>query len=316
MATITADDHIASVSLKDADRDPDAFAGKLGHSFEEYGFAIIADHGIPDELIQRAEQKSKEFFALPEEAKREYLIGGGGGQRGYTAFGIETAKGHTAFDLKEFWHVGRDLPPGHPFRDHMPDNVWPSEVPGFKDTFEELYAAFEDAGLKILKAIARFLKIDEDYFVDTVRDGNSVMRLLHYPPIQGEPGSNVRAGAHEDINTITLLLGAEEAGLQLLTKDGRWIPVSSKPGELVVNIGDMLQRLTNGVLRSTTHRVVNPPPERRGFSRYSMPFFLHFRSDFLIEPLPGTVPSGQQPKWAPITANDYLQERLREIKLV
>ena len=316
MATITADDHIASVSLKDADRDPDAFAGKLGHSFEEYGFAIIADHGIPDELIQRAEQKSKEFFALPEEAKREYLIGGGGGQRGYTAFGIETAKGQTAFDLKEFWHVGRDLPPGHPFRDHMPDNVWPTQVPGFKETFEELYAAFEDAGLKILKAIARFLKIDEDYFVDTVRDGNSVMRLLHYPPIQGEPGSNVRAGAHEDINTITLLLGAEEAGLQLLTKDGRWIPVSPKPGELVVNIGDMLQRLTNGLLRSTTHRVVNPPPERRGFSRYSMPFFLHFRSDFLIEPLPGTVPAGEQPKWAPITANDYLQERLREIKLV
>jgi isopenicillin N synthase-like dioxygenase len=316
MATITADDHIASVSLKDADRDPDAFAGKLGHSFEEYGFAIIADHGIPDELIQRAEQKSKEFFALPEEAKREYLIGGGGGQRGYTAFGIETAKGQTAFDLKEFWHVGRDLPSGHPFRDHMPDNVWPTQVPGFKETFEELYAAFEDAGLKILKAIARFLKIDEGYFVDTVRDGNSVMRLLHYPPIQGEPGSNVRAGAHEDINTITLLLGAEEAGLQLLTKDGRWIPVSPKPGELVVNIGDMLQRLTNGLLRSTTHRVVNPPPERRGFSRYSMPFFLHFRSDFLIEPLPGTVPAGEQPKWAPITANDYLQERLREIKLV
>jgi len=316
MATIAAEDHIASVSLKDADRDHDAFAGKLGHSFEEYGFAIIADHGIPDELIQRAEQKSKEFFALPEEAKREYLIGGGGGQRGYTAFGIETAKGQTAFDLKEFWHVGRDLPPGHPFRDHMPDNVWPTQVPGFKETFEELYAAFEDAGLKILKAIARFLKIDEDYFVDTVRDGNSVMRLLHYPPIQGEPGSNVRAGAHEDINTITLLLGAEEAGLQLLTKDGRWIPVSPKPGELVVNIGDMLQRLTNGVLRSTTHRVVNPPPERRGFSRYSMPFFLHFRSDFLIEPLPGTVPAGEQPKWAPITANDYLQERLREIKLV
>jgi isopenicillin N synthase-like dioxygenase len=197
----------------------------------------------------------------------------------------------------------------------MPDNVWPSEVASFKDTFEELFATFDRTGLKILKAIARFLKIDEEYFVDTVRDGNSVMRLLHYPPIEGEPGTNVRAGAHEDINTITLLLGAEEAGLQLLTKDGRWIPVSPKPGELVVNIGDMLQRLTNGLLRSTTHRVVNPPPERRGFSRYSMPFFLHFRSDFLIEPLPGTVPPGQQPKWAPITANDYLQERLREIKL-
>lgn len=315
MATITADDHIASVSLKDAERDPDAFAQKLGHSFEEFGFAIIADHGIPDELIHRAEEKAKEFFALPEDVKRKYHIEGGGGARGYTPFGIETAKGASAFDLKEFWHVGRQLAHDHPFRDHMPDNVWPSEVASFKDTFEELFATFDRTGLKILKAIARFLKIDEDYFVDTVRDGNSVMRLLHYPPIEGEPGSNVRAGAHEDINTITLLLGAEEAGLQLLTKDGRWIPVSPKPGELVVNIGDMLQRLTNGMLRSTTHRVVNPPPERRGFSRYSMPFFLHFRSDFLIEPLPGTVPSGEQPKWPPITANDYLQERLREIKL-
>jgi isopenicillin N synthase-like dioxygenase len=316
MATITADDHLASVSLKDSDRDPNGFARELGRSFEEYGFAIIADHGIPNELIHRAEDKAKEFFALPEATKRKYLIEGGGGQRGYTAFGIETAKGATAHDLKEFWHVGRDLPPGHPFRDHMPDNVWPAEVPGFKETFQELYAAFETSGLKILKAIARFLKIDEDYFVDTVRDGNSVMRLLHYPPIQGEPGSNVRAGAHEDINTITLLLGAEEAGLELLTKDGRWIPVSPKAGELAVNIGDMLQRLTNGVLRSTTHRVVNPPPERRGFSRYSMPFFLHFRSDFLIEALPSTVPAGEQSKWPPMTANDYLQERLREIKLV
>ncbi len=216
MATIT-DDRIASVSLQDAERDPDAFADKLGHSFEEYGFAVIADHGIPDALIQRAEEKSRAFFALPEDVKRQYLIEGGGGQRGYTAFGIETAKGATAHDLKEFWHVGRDLAPGHPFRNHMPDNVWPAEVAGFRETFEELYAAFETAGLKILKAIARFLKIDEDYFVDTVRDGNSVMRLLHYPPIQGEPGSNVRAGAHEDINTITLLLGAEQGGLHPLT---------------------------------------------------------------------------------------------------
>ena len=314
MATIT-DDRIASVSLDDANTNPDAFADKLGHSFEEYGFAVIADHGIPEDLIHRAEDKAKEFFALPDDVKRKYLIEGGGGQRGYTPFGIETAKGATAFDLKEFWHVGRDLPAGHKFRDHMPDNVWPAEVPGFRETFQELYASFEDAGLKILKAIARFLKVDEDYFVDTVRDGNSVMRLLHYPPIQGEPGSNVRAGAHEDINTITLLLGAEEAGLELLTKDGRWIPVAPNPGELVVNIGDMLQRLTNGQLRSTTHRVVNPPPERRGFSRYSMPYFLHFRSDFLIEPVPGTVPEGERQKWPAITANEYLQERLREIKL-
>ncbi len=313
MATRT--DDIASVSLDDADRDPAAFAEKIGRSFQEYGFAIIADHGIPDNLIRQAEDKAKAFFALPDDVKRSYHLAGGGGARGYTPFGIETAKGAAAHDLKEFWHVGRELAPGHPFRDHMPDNVWPQEVPSFRDTFSKLYDTFDRTGLKILRAIARYLDIDEDYFEGTVRDGNSVMRLLHYPPIAGEPGSHVRAGAHEDINTITLLLGAEEAGLELQTMDGRWIPVCPKPGELVVNIGDMLQRLTNGVLRSTPHRVVNPPPERRGFARYSMPFFLHFRSDFLIEALPGTVREGEQPRWPPITSNAYLQERLREIKL-
>lgn len=316
MDTIAPTKSVASVSLADAERDPDGFSERLGRSFEEYGFAVIADHGIPDELIHRAEEKAKAFFALPDEVKRRYHIAGGGGARGYTPYGIETAKGAQSHDLKEFWHVGRELPAGHPFRGHMPDNVWPEEIESFHDTFLELYETFDRTGLKILKAIARYLGIDEDYFIDTVRDGNSVMRLLHYPPIQGEPGSHVRAGAHEDINTITLLLGAEEAGLELLTKEGRWMPVSPNPGELVVNIGDMLQRLTNGRLRSTTHRVVNPPPERRGFSRYSMPYFLHFRSDFLIEALPGTVPPGEQPKWPPMTADDYLQERLREIKLV
>ena len=315
MATLT-DDQIASVSLKDADSNPDSFAEALGRSFEDYGFAIIADHGIPDALIDRAEDKAKAFFALPEAVKRKYKIEGSGGARGYTPFGIETAKGAKAHDLKEFWHVGRDLPEGHKFAGHMPPNVWPEEVESFRDTFTQLFAAFDSAGSKILRAIARYLKIDEDYFIDTVRDGNSVMRLLHYPAQDEPTGNHIRAGAHEDINTITLLLGAEEAGLELLTRDGRWIPVSPKPGELVVNIGDMLQRLTNGRLRSTSHRVVNPPAERRGKSRYSMPFFLHFRSDFLIEALPGTVPEGEEPKWAPITADDYLQERLREIKLV
>ena len=178
MASITAD-RIASVSLNDADRNPDVFAEKLGRSFEDYGFAIIADHGIPDELITQAEEKAKAFFALPEDVKRKYLMPGGGGARGYTPFGIETAKGAKAHDLKEFWHVGRDLPEGHRFRDHMPDNLWPSEVPSFKDTFVELFATFDTAGLKVLKAIARYLKIDENYFEDAVRDGNSVLRALH-----------------------------------------------------------------------------------------------------------------------------------------
>jgi len=314
MAT-TASDPLASVSLKDAEENPDEFAMKLGRSFKEYGFAIVADHGIAGELIQRAEEKAKAFFALREEVKEKYFVPGGGGARGYTPFGIETAKGAKAYDLKEFWHVGRDLPAGHRFRAHMPDNLWPSEVPNFRGTFGELYAAFDRTGRKILKAIARYLNVDEDYFEDAVRDGNSVLRALHYPP-QNEPtGEHIRAGAHEDINAITLLLGAEEAGLELLTKDGRWIPVSPRPGELVINIGDMLQRLTNGMLPSTSHRVINPAPDRASHARYSMPFFLHFRSDFLIEALPQTLPSGERPKWPAITANDYLQERLREIKL-
>ena len=308
-------DKIASLSLTDAGRDPATFAASIGHSFEDYGFAIVRDHGISQALIDRAEEQARAFFALPEAVKRSYLVPGGGGARGYTAFGVETAKGAQAHDLKEFWHVGRELAASHRFRALMADNIWPSELPGFRETFLTLYDAFDAVGVKVLRAIARYLAIDEDYFTDTVRDGNSVLRLLHYPPQPTPTGQHIRAGAHEDINTITLLLGAEEAGLELKTKDGRWIPVSPKQGELVINIGDMLQRLTNGRLRSTSHRVVNPAPDRASHARFSMPFFLHFRPDFLIEALPGTIGEGEQPKWPPITAHDYLAERLREIKL-
>jgi isopenicillin N synthase-like dioxygenase len=304
---------IASVSLAQSNSDPERFAAAIGGSFERYGFAVVADHGIPADLIARAEDKARAFFALPEDVKRRYHLAGGGGARGYTPFGIETAKGATAYDLKEFWHVGRELPPGHPFEPMMPRNAWPQEVESFRATFLELFAAFDAAGARILEAIARHLGLAPDFFVDTVRDGNSVLRLLHYPPVPGD-GPNVRAGAHEDINTITLLLGAEEAGLELLGGDGQWLAVTPRPGELVVNVGDMLQRLTNHVLKSTSHRVVNPPPERRGHSRYSMPFFLHFRPDYLIEPLPGCLRGQRQPD-PPITAHDFLQQRLREIKL-
>ena len=307
---------VPTLSLATQATDPDGFATAFGESFERYGFAIVADHGISADLIHRAEEKAKAFFALPEAVKRAYHQKGGGGARGYTPFGIETAKGATAYDLKEFWHVGRELPEGHRFAELMAANVWPKEVPGFRETFLELFAAFDAAGLRILEAIARYLDLAPDYFEDTVADGNSVLRLLHYPPIPSD-GPNVRAGAHEDINTITLLLGAEEAGLQLLDRDGNWLPITPNEGELVVNIGDMLQRLTNMKLRSTTHRVVNPPPERRGHSRYSMPFFLHFRPDFLIETLPDCISADRPNQFpVPITAHDYLLERLREIKLV
>ncbi len=315
-STAASQSSIASVSLAASASDPDGFAAQLGGSFERFGFAVISDHGIPADLIARAEEQARAFFALPEEVKRGYHLAGGGGARGYTPFGIETAKGATQHDLKEFWHVGRELPEGHRFNDVMASNVWPAELPDFRPTFLELFAAFDAAGLRILAAIARYLRLAPQYFEDTVADGNSVLRLLHYPPVAPDaPG--VRAGAHEDINTITLLLGAEEAGLQLLDRDGQWLPVAPRQGELVVNIGDMLQRLTNNVLKSTSHRVVNPPPERRGKSRYSMPFFLHFRPDFLIETLPDCV-SAERPDLypEPITSHDFLLERLREIKLV
>ena len=304
---------VASVSIA---RPLPQIADELGQSFAEYGFAVIRDHGIPQDLIDRAQTLAKAFFELPEEIKRAYHKAGGGGARGYTPFGTEKAKDAEVFDLKEFWHVGRSLPPGDPLEVFMPPNVWPNEIEGFRETFEALYAEFEKAGDRVLRAIALHLGLAEDWFVPTVDQGNSVMRLLHYPPLpESAPEGAVRAAAHGDINTITLLLGAEEAGLELQTKDGRWIPVSPKPGELVINIGDMLQRLTNGKLRSTPHRVVNPTPDRASNARYSMPFFLHFRPDYMIEALPGTVPAGEEPKWPPISSHDYLLERLREIKL-
>jgi isopenicillin N synthase-like dioxygenase len=305
---------IASVSLNRPLAD---LADELGNSFSEYGFAIVRDHGIPSELIARAEQKSRAFFALPEAVKMKYHLKGQGGARGYTPFGVERAKDAQVHDLKEFWHVGRTLPPGDPLERFMPPNVWPDEVESFRDTFETLYGEFEKCGLRILSAIALHLCLTEHFFDPTVKDGNSVMRLLHYPPVSQEAEGRIRAAAHEDINTITLLLGAEEAGLQLLAKDGRWMPVAPPEGALAVNIGDMLQRLTNGRLRSTTHRVVNPVGERARHARYSMPFFLHFRPDFLIEALEQCVDeASRNGVESPITAHDYLMERLREINLV
>jgi isopenicillin N synthase-like dioxygenase len=234
-----------------------------------------------------------------------------GGARGYTPFGIEVAKGASAHDLKEFWHVGREPPePG------MLPNVWPDRPAGFREAFTALFGEFDRVGAVLLDRIAHDLGLAEDWFRPVVAGNNSVLRLLHYPPVGAAKGGAIRAGAHEDINLITLLLGAEESGLELLTRDGRWLPVAPPEGALVVNIGDMLQRLTNHALPSTTHRVRNPAGERARFSRYSMPFFLHPRSDFRIETLAGCV-TAENPDRYPegITADDYLQRRLREIGL-
>lgn len=308
-------DKIDPVSFDLYGTDFPTFTQKLGDSYARWGFAVIADHGLPQDKVDAAIAQMKLFFALPEETKRKYKLPVSG-QRGYTPFGIETAKGATHHDLKEFWHVGRDLPEGHRFRNHMPDNVWPvDELPEFQAKVGWLYNALDEMGLKVLEAIACYLDLDRHFFEPTVNFGNSILRLLHYPPVPKD-GPHIRAGAHEDINVITLLLGAEEAGLEVKDHDGRWIAINPPPGSLVCNIGDMLQRLCNHRLPSTTHRVVNPAPERRGFPRYSTPFFLHFNSDYLIKTLPGTVDAQHPDRYPePITADDYLQERLREIKL-
>ncbi len=317
MATLASASAVAAVSLADEARDPAGFARRLGDSFHTFGFAVLADHGIPAAVIARADAAARAFFALPDDVKRAYHVPGTGGARGYTPFGVETAKGAAAVDLKEFWHVGRALPAGHRFEAFMAPNLWPAEVTEFREAQLALFAAFEAAGGRVLAAIARYLGLAADFFEDTVAEGNSVLRLLHYPPMRPGEGSSIRAGAHEDINTITLLLGAEEAGLELLSREGEWIAVRPEEGQLVVNVGDMLQRLTNDVLRSTTHRVMNPAAERRGHARYSMPFFLHFRPDYRIETLPSCITPDRPDRYPQaITANDYLMQRLREIRLL
>ena len=306
---------LPALSMRDRRDDADGFARAMGESYERFGFAIVRDHGLDAAVIERALKATKDFFALQEPEKRRYHIAGGAGQRGYIPFGMEAAKGADKVDLKEFWHVGRELGEAHCYRKYMPHNVWPAEIATFRDDVCELYAALDALGLELLESIARYLELPDDFFRAPVRDGNSVLRLLHYPPTPPKP-EGVRAEAHEDINVITLLLGAEEAGLQLLTREGAWLDVNPPEGALVVNVGDMLQRLTNHRLRSTTHRVVNPAPDRAHWPRYSIPFFLHFAPDYLIETLPSCVSADNPDRYpAPITAQDFLYERLREIRL-
>ncbi|WP_374419075.1 isopenicillin N synthase family dioxygenase [Novosphingobium arvoryzae] len=296
--------------------DATAFSQAIGDSFKTFGFAMVKDFNIDRALIDRAWKLSEEFFALPEAEKRSYHDPAIAGARGYTPFGTEIAKGAKAHDLKEFWHIGRDLPAGSPLADSMPPNVWPARPAGFQEVFQELYAQFDRTGATILSRIATYLGLDEHWFDAGIEDGNSVMRLLHYPPLDITDGEAIRAGAHGDINLITLLLGAEEAGLELLGKDGEWISASPPEGAMVINVGDMLERLTNHVLPSTIHRVRNPNPERARFSRYSMPFFLHLRSDFPIATLPQCVTAENPDRYPqPILADDFLQQRLREIGL-
>ena len=304
---------IEPVSLRFFERDFAAFAHALGASFERHGFAVIADHGLDVGLTRATLADARDAFALPDATKLRYRIAGGAGQRGYTPFAVETAKDASSPDLKEFWHVGRET---DGWRVPLLDNVWPAEVPSFRQHALALFGAFESLGGRLLHAIDSHLGLAGGLLESATRGGNSVLRLLRYPPADFT-GPSLRAGPHEDINAITLLLGAEEAGLEILDRDGTWLAINPPAGAVVVNIGDMLARMTNDVLPSTTHRVVNPTPDRRGVARYSMPFFLHFRADFLVETLPQCVTAERPNRYPiPITAGDFLDQRLREIRLV
>lgn len=309
-------DSIAPVSYQLLKTDPQAFVRLFAGCFERYGFAVVSDHDLPQSLIDGCLNRFKYFFALPEEDKLRYRVPAIAGARGFTPFGIETAKGAKHHDLKEFWQIGRELPPGHRYRSSMPDNIW---IPGdedFRRAALDLWEAFDRMGRRLLEAIALHLGFPRHWFDDKVGEGNSVLRVIHYPPLKAGT-TGVRAGAHEDINVITLLIGAEEGGLELLDRNGRWLAVNPPPGTLVCNVGDMLQRLTNRVLPSTTHRIVNPTGERVNRPRYSMPFFLHFNSDFPIATLPGCIAPDLPDRYPePILADDYLRERLREIGLL
>lgn len=299
---------VPTIDLTRFDTDRENFVKEVGEAYEVFGFCCFKNHGIPEHLIQDAYEQFKKFFALPEETKKKYLLEGKGGARGYTAFKVETAKDQKLADLKEFWHIG-------PEHGGTLENIWPEEVPDFKNKGSQLYASMGAAADKILKAMAIHIGLPENYFDDKIDQGDTILRALHYPPVRPEDLPAVRAGAHEDIDLITLLVGATDSGLELLTREGTWLPIQAQENTLIVNVGDMLQRLTNHKYRSTTHRVVNPEGSQTTKPRYSMPFFVHPNADFVIDALPQCISEENPKRYPPITSLDYLQERLKEIKL-
>jgi isopenicillin N synthase-like dioxygenase len=297
------------------DQQKAAFVQKLGKAYEEVGFVSVINHGISDADIDQLYKQVQSFFSLPSDIKYTYEIPGLAGQRGYTSFGREHAKGSDAPDLKEFYQWGQTVLDDDPIKDQYPNNVKVKEIPVFNTTITEAYSSFERAGGYLLRAIAIYLNLPENYFDAKIHNGNSILRAIHYPPITQEPKNAIRAEQHEDINLITLLVGASAEGLELLNKQNEWRAINAGPGEIVVNVGDMLQRLTNNRLRSTTHRVVNPPREKWHTPRYSIPFFLHPRSEMDLTCLPSCITEDNPLHYESITAGEYLDERLREIGL-
>ena len=305
---------VPTLDISSFEKDSDAFVAQLGAAYQEWGFAGIQNHGISTELIRRAMAVMEELFSLPDETKRRYFKDNGG-TRGYTPFGTEIAKNADHVDLKEFWHVGREINGTPPYPQLTP-NVWPEEVPEFKPVMLELFSELDKLANTLLKAFALFVGEPADYFKTRVNWGNSILRPLHYPPITDPNLPNVRAGAHEDINLITLLVGSEQEGLEVLSKKGEWVGISMIEGTIICNVGDMLQRLTNNVLPSTTHRVVNPKGDASKSSRYSIPFFMHANPDTSLDSLEQCITEDNPKRYEPITAHEYLMERLRDIGLI
>jgi isopenicillin N synthase-like dioxygenase len=291
------------------------FVKDLGHAYQEIGFVAVKNHLIEAATVEKLYKEVQNFYTLPIETKLKYEDKALAGQRGYTSFGREHAKGSNAGDLKEFWHFGQQVEGNDPIRAEYPDNIFVDELPDFNDVGIKAYKDLERTGKYMLRAIALFLGLEETYFDAKIHNGNSILRPIHYPPITAEPQSAVRAGQHEDINLITLLIGASADGLEVLNKQNEWVAVTALPDHIVVNVGDMLQRHTNNQLKSTTHRVVNPPREKWGTSRFSIPFFLHPRSEMRLDCLPSCSAEGEKAFWEPISAGEFLDERLAEIGL-
>src|SRR5690606_32094563 len=311
---------IPSVNLSDfTSNDParkQKFVNEIGKAYEDIGFVALKGHFLSDELVDKLYKSVKDFFALPTETKASYEIEGIGGQRGYTSFGKEHAKDKPEGDLKEFWHFGQYVDEADKSKFDYPENIHVSEVEGFNEAGKEAYQQLEKPGISVLRALAIYLGLDEFYFDDKVTNGNSILRAIHYPPIQEEPKGAVRAGAHGDINLITLLMGASAGGLQVLRKDGVWVDAIAEPDELVINVGDMLSRHTNNKLKSTIHQVVNPPKEEWGKPRFSIPFFMHPVSEMKLDVLENCIDENNPKQFDDITAGEFLNQRLREIGLI
>lgn len=292
------------------------FVRDLGKAYEEIGFVAIKNHGLDEEITSELYEQVQAFFALPEDVKRKYEIEGLAGQRGYTSFGKEHAKNQKAGDLKEFWQFGQFGKEKQGAPADYPKNVSVKELPSFNPLAMRVYRSLENTGQQMLRAIALYLGLEQNYFDDKIENGNSILRAIYYPPLQEDPGNAVRSAEHEDINLITLLMGASAEGLQVQNRKNEWIDVTALPDHIVVNVGDMLQRLTNGRLKSTTHRVVNPPKEKWGQARYSIPFFLHPKSNMDLTCLENCVSAEYPKQFEDITAGEYLEQRLKEIGLI